>query len=99
MIDEEAAGWIAALLGGLGLGVACKSSGGSNSPGGWWKSSYLPAGIEAGLISEIVAPGFDYADHQIADVALFERLFPRLRARWAGRVRDSADAIHIARDP
>ena len=56
-------------------------------PGGWWKSSRLPVGVEVGLISEIVAPGFDYADHQIADEALFARLFPRLRARWAGCVR------------
>jgi len=56
-------------------------------PGGWWKSSQLPVGVEAGLISEIVAPGFDYADHQIADEALFTRLFPGLRARWLGRVR------------
>jgi predicted cupin superfamily sugar epimerase len=56
-------------------------------PGGWWKSSQLPVGALTGLISEIVAPGFDYADHQIADDALFTRLFPRLRPRWAGRVR------------
>ena len=56
-------------------------------PGGWWKSSRLPVGVEVGLISEIVAPGFDYADHQIADEALFARLFPQLRARWAGCVR------------
>ena len=39
-----------------------------------------------GLISEIVAPGFDYADHAIADEALFSRLFPQLRARWAAYV-------------
>jgi len=56
-------------------------------PGGWWKSSELPPGVELGLISELVTPGFDYADHQIADEALFRRLFPRLRAGWLGRVR------------
>lgn len=79
------------LAGGQVLSFTC--------PGGWWKSSHLPAGIAAGLISELVAPGFDYADHQIADVALFERLFPRLRARWAGRVRGSEDARRSTPDP
>ncbi|MBA3549777.1 MAG: cupin domain-containing protein [Nannocystis sp.] len=61
-------------------------------PGGWWKSSQLLPGAPDGLISEIVAPGFDYADHQIADEALFTRLFPQLRARWTGCVRGSAAA-------
>ena len=56
-------------------------------PGGWWKSSHLPAGVEHGLISEIVAPGFDYADHTIADEAMFARLFPQHRARWVRYVR------------
>lgn len=67
-------------------------------PGGWWKSSHLPAGAPAGLISELVMPGFDYADHEIADEALFERLFPRLRDRWAGRVRGGGEVL-IAREP
>ncbi len=61
-------------------------------PGGWWKSSQLLPGAPAGLISEIVAPGFDYADHQIADEALFDRLFPQLRARWTGCVRGNTTA-------
>jgi predicted cupin superfamily sugar epimerase len=52
-------------------------------PGGWWKSSHLPAGGECGLIREIVTPGFDYADHRFADLALFAELFPQHRARWA----------------
>lgn len=55
-------------------------------PGGWWKSSHLPAGALHGLISEVVAPGFDYADHTIADEAMFERLFPQHRARWAAYI-------------
>jgi hypothetical protein len=71
----------------LGRDLAAGQTLGFTCPGGWWKSSHLPAGIEAGLISELVTPGFDYADHAIADAALFERLFPRLRDRWAGRVR------------
>lgn len=56
-------------------------------PGGHYKSSRLGVGVGHGLISEIVAPGFDYADHAMADDALFGRLFPRHRARWAGYVR------------
>lgn len=55
-------------------------------PGGWWKSSHLPAGAEHGLISEVVAPGFDYADQSMADAALFHRLFPQHHARWAAYV-------------
>jgi hypothetical protein len=58
----------------------------------------LPAGAPAGLISEFVTPGFDYADHEIADAALFERLFPQLRARWALRVRDGDGAGCNARE-
>lgn len=83
----------------LGRDLAAGQRLGFTCPGGWWKSSHLPAGVEAGLISELVAPGFDYADHQIADAALFERLFPRLRARWTGRVRDDDGASRIAREP
>lgn len=52
-------------------------------PGGWWKSSHLPGSAALGLISEIVAPGFAYADHTLADPALFGRLFPELADRWA----------------
>jgi len=55
-------------------------------PGGWWKSSHLPAGSPHGLISEIVAPGFDYADQRMADAELFARLFPQHQARWAAYV-------------
>jgi predicted cupin superfamily sugar epimerase len=56
-------------------------------PGEFFKSSHLGEGAEHGLISEIVAPGFDYADHAMADDALFMRLFPQHRARWAAYVR------------
>lgn len=52
-------------------------------PGAWWKSSHLPVGGDHGLIREIVTPGFDYADHRFADIALFSELFPQHRARWA----------------
>ena len=56
-------------------------------PGEFFKSSHLGVGVEHGLISEIVAPGFDYADHTMADATLFMRLFPQHRARWAAYVR------------
>jgi len=55
-------------------------------PSGWWKCSYLPVGAEHGLISEVVAPGFDEADRSMADADLFGRLFPQHRARWAAFV-------------
>ncbi len=79
----------------LGHDLAAGQTLSFNCPGGWWKSSHLPAGARAGLISELVMPGFDYADHEIADDALFERLFPRLRDRWCGRVRGN-DGPHRA---
>jgi predicted cupin superfamily sugar epimerase len=48
------------------------------TPGQWWKSSHLPAGVSQCLISEVTAPGFDYADHELATVALFKTKFPDL---------------------
>ena len=42
-------------------------------PGGYWKSSRLVSG-EYGLISEAVAPGFDYADNELADEEFLESL-------------------------
>jgi predicted cupin superfamily sugar epimerase len=35
-------------------------------PGGWWKASSLPDGVQHGLISELVGPGFDFADQCMA---------------------------------
>ncbi|MFD8021304.1 cupin domain-containing protein [Streptomyces lavendulae] len=45
-------------------------------PGGWWKASRLPEGVSHGLISEIVAPGFDYRDQAIARIDDLARQFP-----------------------
>lgn len=59
-------------------------------PGGFWKSSHLPAGVGYGLISEIVVPGYDDADQSLADGALFARLFPQHRARWGPYVGEGA---------
>ena len=55
-------------------------------PGGWWKASTLPPGAPYGLISEVVAPGFDYADQELARAADLPRRFPQHQARLAGLV-------------
>jgi len=44
--------------------------------GGVWKASHLPAG-EYGLISEAVAPGFDYADMALGARADLLAQFPQ----------------------
>lgn len=46
-------------------------------PGGYWKASQLLEG-EFALISEAVAPGFDYNDMQLANQQLIEKEFPEL---------------------
>ncbi|GLS25703.1 cupin domain-containing protein [Marinibactrum halimedae] len=48
-------------------------------PGGTWKASYLPQG-EYGLISEAVAPGFDFADMSIGDRSVLIAQFPEHEA-------------------
>lgn len=70
----------------LGRDVAAGQVLAFTCPGGAWKSSHLPAGVAYGLISEVVAPGYEDADWALADAALFERLFPQHRARWRGYV-------------
>jgi len=54
------------------------------APGGWWKTSHVLApGATACLISEVVAPGFRYEDHEMASVtgvaAAHAELLDRLR--------------------
>jgi len=44
--------------------------------GGVWKASHLPSG-EYGLISEAVAPGFDYADMALGKRAALLEAFPQ----------------------
>lgn len=46
-------------------------------PGGYWKTSVLEQGA-FGLLSEAVAPGFDYRDRELATPGEIQRLFPRL---------------------
>jgi len=47
--------------------------------GGTWKASHLPAG-DYGLISEAVAPGFEYDDMELGTAEKLLELFPRHRA-------------------
>ena len=48
-------------------------------PGGVWKASHLPAG-DYGLISEAVAPGFEYEDMTLGTREQLYALFPDRRA-------------------
>lgn len=50
-------------------------------PGGWWKTSSLPDGVTQGLISEVVAPGFDFADQELMTEAGLAASFPHLLDR------------------
>ena len=58
-------------------------------PAGWWKAAQLEPDAAYCLLSVLVCPGFDYADHRfVADAelsALDPELAQRLRAflRWA----------------
>ena len=47
-------------------------------PGGTWKASHLPAG-DYGLISEAVAPGFEYEDMTLGARQTLQALFPQHR--------------------
>lgn len=46
-------------------------------PGGYWKATRLLGG-EFGLLSEAVAPGFDYRDRDLATAEHVQTLFPQL---------------------
>ncbi|GAB1259962.1 cupin domain-containing protein [Aurantivibrio plasticivorans] len=47
-------------------------------PGGYWKASMLVSG-DYGLISEVVAPAFDYADHEVANSTTIQNLSKQAR--------------------
>jgi len=52
------------------------------APGGWWKTSHVLApGATDCLISEVVAPGFRYEDHEMASVAGIAAVHPELLDR------------------
>lgn len=46
-------------------------------PAGWWKSSEVPEGTGEGLISELVAPGFDFADQAMITPRDLAARFPQ----------------------
>lgn len=49
------------------------------APGGWWKASHVLApGATDCLISEAVAPGFRYDDHEMATLAIIGARHPHL---------------------
>lgn len=57
-------------------------------PGGHWKASQLVAGARQGLVAEVVTPGFDYADHEFAevkDLAAWPQLVDELRPFLPGQ--------------
>ncbi|MCX5379746.1 cupin domain-containing protein [Streptomyces sp. NBC_00091] len=56
-------------------------------PGGWWKSSRLPEGVSHGLISEIVAPGFDYRDQSLASADRIADQYPAAIGRLRPSIR------------
>jgi len=45
--------------------------------GGVWKASSIKAGSDFGLITEVVAPGFDFADMTLAKQEKLLQLFPQ----------------------
>jgi uncharacterized protein len=46
-------------------------------PGGCWKASQLIDGARHALVAEVVAPGFDDADHQFLGVDQLLRAYPQ----------------------
>ncbi len=62
-------------------------------PGGWWKASQLCGGDYA-LISEAVAPGFDYTDNEIATEEMARQNWPEIFDMLKRRIkqRPSEDA-------
>ncbi len=56
-------------------------------PGGVWKASALQAHADHALVSEVVLPGFDYADHEFLSLARLQSDYPEHAARLAAWVR------------
>ena len=60
-------------------------------PGGYWKTSQLCHG-QYGLISEAVAPGFEYADNEVATMETARSLFPDLMPQIAEYIKPARAA-------
>jgi len=56
-------------------------------PGGCWKASMLLAGASHALVSEVVVPGFDFADHEYMSDARLRAEFPQYQQALADLVR------------
>lgn len=59
-------------------------------PGGCWKASRLVGGASHALVSEVVVPGFDGADHEFMRLATLRRDFPALAAELLSLTRPPA---------
>ncbi|MDB5967806.1 MAG: hypothetical protein JWQ90_256 [Hydrocarboniphaga sp.] len=46
-------------------------------PGGVWKASELPPDVAHALVSEVVLPGFDYADHDFMSLSQLAGEYPQ----------------------
>lgn len=57
-------------------------------PGGVWKSSRLVAGADHALVSEVVLPGFDYADHDFMSLSQLAGDYPQHLAALREQVRE-----------
>lgn len=56
-------------------------------PGGIWKASRLESAADCALVSEVVLPGFDYADHEFLTLERLQREYPDDAERLSALVR------------
>lgn len=59
-------------------------------PGGCWKASCLTGAASHALVSEVVVPGFDGADHEFMRLATLRRDFPALATELLSLTRPPA---------
>lgn len=59
--------------------------------GGTWKAAeLLDGGQDFALLSEVVVPGFEYSDNEIADFEIVRKLFPSSGSRLARFIKGSS---------
>ncbi|MFF3749500.1 cupin domain-containing protein [Streptomyces sp. NPDC002018] len=71
----------------LGTDVAVGERPVITCPAGWWKSSALDDAVDAGLISELVAPGFDFADQELLTAENLAASYPHVLDELGAYVR------------